>query len=292
MPDWVTHLGTTYLGTRIARVREVQLVLLGSILPDVILPSFVLIDLLHLPVSSEVFAYLLSFQSLIISSLLAAAVSLLHVQPLRCFLLVFCGAAAHFVLDTFETDIDCGLRIFSPFSFRSWSPGWLAPGRTLSTVLLIVSALTLALAVRRRSYLAKVAFKPTRQKLCGALTLTILAFLVPYTIREQVVNHNVHSLAFLANPSAWQEHSVDLCFSEVMSKLPLQVKELDREFELVTTEELDVGQRVSVRGMYRDGKIYPARLQIHAGFFEAWLSVAGLLVFLLFWLPNKLTRSL
>jgi hypothetical protein len=292
MPDWVTHLGTTYLGTRMAGVREVQLVLLGSILPDVILPSFVLIDLWHLPVSLELFAYLLSFHTLAVVLLLAGAVAVLYIQPLRCFLLICCGAAAHFVLDTFETDIDCGLRVFSPFSFRSWSPGWLAPGRTLSTVLLIVSALTLALAVRRRSYLAKVAFRPTRQKLCGALTLTTLAFLVPYTIREQVVNHNVHSLAFLANPSAWQEHSVDLCFSEVISKSPLQVKELDRQFELVTTEALDIGQRVSVRGVYRDGKIYPARLQIHAGFFEAWLSVAGLLVFLLFWLPNKLTRSL
>src|ERR671931_89696 len=118
MPDWVTHIGTAYLGVCIAGVREVQLVLLGAILPDVVLPLFVLIDLWHLPVSLELFAYLLSFHTLTIVLLLAGAVSVLYMQSVRCFLLICCGAATHFILDTFETVIDCGMRVFAPFSFR------------------------------------------------------------------------------------------------------------------------------------------------------------------------------
>ncbi len=46
MPSWVTHLGTAYVGARMARVREVRLVLLGAILPDVTVPIFVVVDCL------------------------------------------------------------------------------------------------------------------------------------------------------------------------------------------------------------------------------------------------------
>jgi hypothetical protein len=291
MPDWVTHIGTAYLGVCIAGVREVQLVLLGAILPDVVLPLFVLIDLWHLPVSLELFAYLLSFHTLTIVLLLAGAVSVLYMQSVRCFLLICCGAATHFILDTFETVIDCGMRVFAPFSFRWWSPGWLAPGRALSGVLLIVSSVALTLAITKRASLPNVTFRATRQRLTGALSFTALALVIPFLIRQQVISHNVHSLSFLSNPSLWQEQSIDLCFSEITSKFPLTVNEMHREFELVTTKPLEVGQHVSLRGWYRDGKIYPVRLQIHRGFSEAWLSLAGLVVFLLLWLPKKPARS-
>jgi len=88
MPDWVTHLGTAYIGARVLRVRGVQLVLLGAILPDVAMPAFVVVDLLHLP-PWNTFTYLAPFQSLTIVSLLAAAIALLHMRPGHCLLLVW-----------------------------------------------------------------------------------------------------------------------------------------------------------------------------------------------------------
>jgi membrane-bound metal-dependent hydrolase YbcI (DUF457 family) len=287
MPDWVSHLGTAYLGARVARVQETQLVLLGAVLPDLLFPIFVVIELCGLPVSPALFAYVAPFHSATVIALLSLAIALLHVHPGRCFLFIGMGATTHFVLDAVATDIDCGMRLLYPFSFRSWSPGWLETGDALSIILLIVSAIVLAFALKQRARLAKVAFRVKPKSVVCAVLLAVLAFLLPLTTQQMVVNHNVHFLAFFANPSAWQERSVDLCFSEVVSTSPVAVKEFGRYFELVTTEDLPVAERVSVRGLFRDGRIYPTRLQIHRGFSEAWLSLAGLLALLALLIPSK-----
>jgi hypothetical protein len=287
MPDWVTHLGTAYIGARVARVREVQLVLLGAILPDVVIPTFVAIDLWHLPVSLNMFAYLIAFHSLTIVSLLAAAIALLHMHASRCFLLIWGGAATHFLLDVLETDIDCGMRVFYPFSFRSWSPGWLATGRNISILLLVVAAVALGLALTQSARLVKLGFQPKRKALWCAVALAAIAFLLPLLTRQTVVDQNVHFLAFFSNPEAWQDRSVELCFSEVISRSPVEIKEFDKQFELVTKENLAVGEHVSVRGVYRDRKIYPTRLYIHRGFSKAWLSLVGLVVLFVLLIPGK-----
>lgn len=283
MPNWVTHLGTAYVGARMARVREVRLVLLGAILPDVTVPAFVVVDWLHLPPRSA-FTYLVPFQSLTVVSLLAAAIALLHRHPGRCFLLVWGGALSHFALDVLETDFDCGMRVFYPFSFRAWSPGWLAPGGTLSLGLLTVSALALIVALRQRTHLTTAGFR--LRNLRFALPLVALAVALPLFTRGTLVAQNVHFLAFLTDPAAWQGQSVELCFSEVISTSPLTVEEFGRRFEVVTKQGLNLGERISMRGVYRDGKIYPTRLYVHRGFSEAWLSLAGLAVLLVIWLRS------
>jgi hypothetical protein len=247
------------------------------------MPTFVVINLWQLPVSENMFAYLLSFQSLTIVALVAAAIALLHVYPSRCFLLLLGGAASHFVLDILETDVDCGMRVFYPFSFSSWSPGWLATGSRLSTVVLIIAAMALAWALKQHGQLTKVVFQAKRNRLCCAGVLIAVAFVFPLVTRQMFVDHNVHSLAFFRNPEAWQNRSVELCFSEVISTSPLAIQEFDKRFELMTTKELAVGQYVSVRGVYGDGKIYPTRLYTHAGFSEAWFSLGGLIVLLAMW---------
>ena len=284
MPDWITHLGTAYVGARVARVSEVQLVLFGAVLPDIMMPAFVVMDLLQLPVSLHAFAYLLPYQSLLIVSLLGAAIAVLHSRPVRCFLLISGGALSHFVLDALETDIDCGLRIFYPFSFDSLSLGWLEGTATLPPPVFWFSAIALAFALRNpANNLPALAFKPTSKKLCYTVSLLALAALIPYMTRQTIVDQNVHALAFLQNPSAWQGRRVDLCFTEVVSAAPVKIKEFERHFELVT-DGLVPGDRVSVRGLYRNGKIYPDRLHVHRGFSEAWLSLAGLAAFFTFWL--------
>lgn len=287
MPDWVSHLGAAYIGARIARVREIQLVLIGAILPDAVMPVFVVIDLWHLPLSRNTFAYLLGFQSLTIVSLLAAALALLNTRPVHCFLLVVGGALTHFALDMLETDIDCGMRMFYPFSYWSWSPGWLAAGGPLSTMLLIVSAIAIAVALSQRARLRPVVIQPKLTNLCVAVGLIALAILLPLTTRQTVVSKNVHSLAFLANPVGWEDRTVDLCFSEVIGISPVSIKELDREFELANTEDLRVGDQVSVRGVYHNRKIYPTRLYLHRGFADAWMSLIGLVALLAILIPRN-----
>lgn len=290
MPDWVSHLGTAYFGARLARVQEAQLVLVGAVLPDLLFPIFVVIELFGLPVSPALFAYVAPFHSATVVSLLSGAVALLHARPAHCFLLIGTGATSHFVLDALATDIDCGIRIFYPFSFYSWSPGWLEAGDAPSIILLIISATLLVFALTQRARLAEVTLRVKPKNIFCAALLTVLAFLLPLTTQQMIVNQNVHFLAFFANPAAWQGRSVDLCFSEVVSTSPVAVMEFGRYFELVTTEDVPVAERVSVRGLFRDGRIYPTRLQIHRGFSEAWLSLAGLVALLALLIPKRSGR--
>jgi len=149
-------------------------------------------------------------------------------------------------------------------------------------MLLVVSALALTVALRQRAHVAKAAFQ--LKNLRFAVPLIALALALPLLTRQMLVAQNVHFLAFFANPAAWEGRSVELCFSEVISTSPAEIEEFDRRFELVTTEDLSLGERVSVRGVYRDGKIYPTRMYIHRGFSEAWLSLIGLAALLAIWL--------
>jgi hypothetical protein len=53
MPDWISHLGAAYIGARLTKVCQIQIVLIGAILPDVVMPVFVAVDLWRLPLSHD-----------------------------------------------------------------------------------------------------------------------------------------------------------------------------------------------------------------------------------------------
>ena len=86
LPDWVTHLGTTYIaaGTagrfspRLARSLEMRYLLLGALLPDVTRFTVILVDILDWP-AVPTFTYLIPFHSLLIVGLLSGAIALLLV---------------------------------------------------------------------------------------------------------------------------------------------------------------------------------------------------------------------
>ena len=286
MPDWVSHIGTAYLGGRFAGIIEIQFVLLGAVLPDVVMPVFVAVDLWHYPLSHYEFAYLLAFQSLFIVSLLAAGLAMLHAYKFRCFLLIFVGALSHFILDVLETDIDCGLRIFYPFSYWSWSPGLLKPGEPLTAALLGISTLAIVFALIQ-SGLKPIHLQLQRRNVSCAVILVSAAIVFPLTTRKTIIVNNVHSLSFLGDPVAWKNRTVDLCFTEVIGSNPVVVRELGTNFELASSDNLTIGEIISVRGVYREGKIYPSRLYKHKGFSDAWISLAGLVALLCLFISGR-----
>ena len=291
MPEWITHLGTAYCGARAAKIPEIQTVLVGAILPDLAVPIFVVADLGRLSLTPEAFAYLLGFQSLTVTALVAGALAQFLAPRSRSFLLLLGVATTHYFLDILETDIDCGMRVFYPFFYGWWSPATFAPGTFASSALFLFSATALATAVYQRHRLGCVRLEAGRANLVFAAGLLGLALLLPATTREAMVRHNVHSLAFLANPTIWQNASVDLCFSQVVSESPAIIEELGRSFELIGVNTLQIGEKVSVRGVYSDGKIQPTHVYHHAGFAEAWSSLIGLGCLALLFDAGRLTVS-
>ncbi|MCB0153701.1 MAG: metal-dependent hydrolase [Anaerolineae bacterium] len=289
MPDWVTHLGTTYIAARtvvtvhpaLTNRLSVRHLLLGAILPDVTRFTIILVDILDWP-AIPVFTYFIPFHSLLIISLLAGAISLLC--PVggqasgRAFGLMMAGAIFHFILDEFDGLIGCGSTIFYPLSFSKLFNGWDDEGH-FATLLLLVSALALGVALTHRRQWPRLTFCLTRWRLGGAVALGLIACLLPLFFQGWMIERNAYYLGFVTDPAAYEGQSVELCFSEVISTSPLTIEEFDRPFVLEDTRSLNQGDWLSVRGVYRQGMIQPTALVVHRSFSDLTVSLVAVVAF-------------
>ncbi|RMG90948.1 MAG: hypothetical protein D6706_18710, partial [Chloroflexi bacterium] len=248
MPDWVTHLGTTYIASRVAcRLRpgpatqvSVRHLLLGALLPDATRFTIILVDVLDWPAVAT-FTYLIPFHSLLIIALLAGAVALLLPAADRssgeAFGLMMAAAAFHFLLDDLEGWVGCGSTTFYPFYFGKPVNGWNSEGN-FATLLLVTSAMALGLALRDRQQWPPLILRLTRPRLAGGLALLLAALLIPLFWRQWMVERNAYYLGFMARPAAFEGQNVELCFSEVIATNPPTIEEFDASFTLQTSEPL------------------------------------------------------
>ncbi len=304
MPDWVTHLGTAYLGARAVRVPGsrkgmVRPLLLGALLPDVTRFSVLLIDFFDWP-AVPTFAYLIPFHSLLIVSLMAGAIALLFQRPWRVFWLIQAGAALHFTLDELEGEIGCGSTTFYPLYFGKPLNLWPTEG-LFAWLLLLGGALGLAAALISRSrwppLATRLASKSGTRTYPYSVLLIGAILLIPWFTREWVVARNAYQLGFFADPQAWEGRSVNLCFSEIVSTDPITVEEFDTRLVLapdgaVAAERpLAVGEWVSLHGVYRDGAIHPTLIVRHSKTSDVLLSGLAGFAFVLLWMPAYGSRS-
>lgn len=291
MPDWVTHLGTTYIAADATRrlnpglVRWIDLryLLLGTLLPDATRFTIILVDVLDWP-AIPTFTYLIPFHSLLIVALLAGAIALLI--PIggsgswQAFGLILVGAAFHFLLDDLEGPIGCGSTTFYPVYFGKPINIWNSEGHT-GTLLLVVSAMALGIAFARRQRPPLLTFRFTRRRVIGAAGLLAAMVLIPLFFRTWMIEQNAYFLGFVTNPVAFEGQSVELCFSEVVNTNPLTIEEFDTSFVVQAPPTYELGEWVSVRGIYRDSAILPTTLIRHQGFSDVMLSLAAAVVFVL-----------
>jgi len=291
LPDWVTHLGTAYVGARAVRVSTLRPLLLGALLPDLTRFSVLLIDFLDWPAVST-FAYLIPFHSLLIVSLLAGAIALLFDRPGRTFWLIEAGSAFHFLLDDVEGRIGCGSTTLYPFYFDKPLNLWDTEG-TFATLLLVVGAMGIGAALVSRSGWPPPALRlrPTGDKrtYLYSVFLVVSAAAIPLLTRGWLVERNAYHLAFFANPRAWEGSQVELCFSEIVSTHPLVVEEFDTRLRLATDEALAAGDWVSLRGVYREGAIHPTLIVRHQKSSDVVLSALAGMAFVVLWLPPLAT---
>jgi hypothetical protein len=306
LPDWVTHLGTTYLAARASRVSPVgprggtiRPLLLGALLPDVTRFSVLLVDFLDWP-AVPTFAYFVPFHSLLIVALLAGAIALPFDRPWRAFWLIEAGAAFHFLLDDLDGKIGCGSTTFYPFYFGRPLNLWSADG-TFAALLLVVGAMGIGAALVSRSGWPRPALRlgswwRKRSYLYSAILL-LLAMVIPLFTREWVVARNAYYLGFFADPPAWEGASVELCFSEIVSADPLVIEEFDTRFRLALGEPTwrgptpVLGDWISLRGVYRDGAIHPTLIVRHSKSSDVVLSLLAGLAFVALWLPPYRAQS-
>jgi hypothetical protein len=289
LPDWVTHLGTTYIAIRTAnrlqsrllRLVDVRHVLLGALLPDTTRFTVVLVDVLDWP-AVPTFTYLIPYHSLLVMGLLSGTIALLfpatNGSSRRAFYLIMTGTAFHFLLDDLEGVVGCGSTTFYPFYFGKPFNGWDNEGN-FASALLVISAIAIGVAVGRRREMPPVAIWLTRQRILGAAALLVVALVLPLFFRQWMIQQNAYYLGFVANPMMFEGQEVELCFSEVIATRPATVEEFDVSFVLQTPALFTEGEWVSVRGIYRNGQIKPTILIRHSEFSDVSLSLIAALAF-------------
>jgi len=302
LPDWVTHLGTTYIAARATRQLkpgladrlDLRYLLLGALLPDATRFTIILVDVLDWP-AIPTFTYLIPFHSLLMVALLAGAIALLiptdGTGSWRAFRLIMAGTALHFLLDDLEGPIGCGSTTFYPFYFGKPINAWNSEGH-VGTLLLVVSAMTLGMIFGRRQPLSLLTFRFTRQRVIGAAALLAAMLIIPLFFRTWMVGQNAYFLGLVTNPTAFEGQTVELCFSEVVNTNPLTIEEFDTSFVMQTSSTYDLGEWVSVRGIYQNNAIWPTTLIRHQGFSDVALSLVAAVVFIVLVFDRRHIKNL
>ena len=300
LPDWVTHLGTTYIAAHatrqlkpgLARWIDWRYLLLGALLPDATRFTIILVDVLDWP-AIPTFTYLIPFHSLLIVVLLAGAIALLiptgGTGSWHAFGLFVAGAALHFLLDDLEGPIGCGSTTFYPLYFGKPINAWNSEGH-VGTLLMVVSAIALGMILGRQQQLPLLTFRFTRRRVIGAVGLLAATLIIPLFFRTWMIEQNAYFLGFVTNPAAFEGQTVELCFSEVVNTNPLTIEEFDTSFVVQAPPTYDLGEWVSVRGIYQDNAIWPTTLIRHQGFSDVTLSLVAAIVFIVLVFDRRYLR--
>lgn len=295
MPDWVTHLGTTYIaaqavsaaqtvsGFRPALIRSgnIRHLLVGALLPDATRFAVILVDILDWP-AIPTFTYLIPFHSLLIVGLVCAALALIFPagseSNRRAFYLLLSGALFHFLLDDLEGLVGCGSTTFYPFYFGKPLNGWAAEGN-FATSLLVLAAIGIGAALVRCRQWPAISIRLSRYRLVGAISLLIVAAVLPLFFQQRMIDQNAYDLGFVTQPLAFEGQSVELCFSEIIATEPVTIEEFDVAFAIQTSEHFVKGDWLSIRGVYQDGHILPTTIVRHRGFSDVTLSLIAACAF-------------
>jgi hypothetical protein len=96
-----------------------------------------------------------------------------------------------------------------------------------------------------------------------------------------MIEQNAYFLGFVTNPAAFEGQNVELCFSEVINVDPLAIEEFDTSFVVQARSTYELGEWVSVRGIYQNGTIRPTLLIRHQSFSDVTLSLVAAVAFIL-----------
>ncbi len=289
MPDWVIHLGTAYAVYRPFTKKDLRWIFLGAILPDVFSRvDSVLMDVFNTEWHKH---YTLGvFHTPFVMCLMALVIALFTDKVIRTWLLVFGASLFHIFMDTCETKMPgYGQLLLYPLSYKTYNLNLFRNGSAIYYILLTVSFGLIIWHIREsRVTESCIRFKritPARLFLAGTLMTVICS--VPYFAWQSFIDRNVGYELFFHHPERFENREITLHFTEVVAVEPVKIKERKYVVELVGTNGLKVGDWVSVRGIYRKGKIFPEEVRAEGGLHKIWFSLLGLVMLPFLWLEPK-----
>ncbi len=286
MPDLLTHFGATYLLFRPLPWIDLRLLFLGALLPDLpwilnrALGKLTALD----PIS--LFAYVIPFSTPLVVLLVAACVALFHQRPLTCFWILGTAGLLNIGLDFLQTrPADAPLLLY-PFSFRQYSLQWFSSGDIISYLAVGGSLVCIAFALRYST-------QPTPFRLKNLGIVVPLMFgicLLPLFTVEDLIAQNVYALGFASQPEKWEGKLVSLEDPVVEPNVVEVSPSHGLRVQVMGDVQLQPGDGVTLRGYYRDGKIYPEMIHRHRRGLRNLFSYTALLIFVAVWfdVPRRL----
>ena len=291
MPDWVVHLGTAYAVYRPFTQKDLRWIFLGAILPDVFARvDSVLTDVFHMAWHKH---YTLAvFHTPFIMCLMALAIALFTDRVIRTWILVFGASLFHIFMDLCETKLPgYGQLLLYPINYKTYRLDFFHYGSAIYYALLVVSFGLILWHVREsriiESHIQLKNVTSGRLILAGILLAVICV--LPYFAWQNFIDHNVGYELFFRHPEKFENQEITLHFSEVISAKPVKIREREYIIEVVGVDGFKVGDWISVRGVYRNGKVFPGEVWLEDGLSKIWFSLFGLVMFPFLWFdPKKL----
>lgn len=299
MPDWILHIGLTHALLRPWRLRglDPRWLLLGAVLPDVVPRIFGMV--LHFvpllrPIGSlRVGLHVGFFHTPFCVLLLCAALVAIARRPRDAALGLGLGSLLHFLMDGCQKYWGSGSSMLFPFDLTpmSWHLTWYDHPWVRAGVWL-AGAYCVGLLLFGRPWPSEPPFRFTRRRgLLGAVLL--LAFLVvPQLGVDRALEMGLGNAWISTAPERLEGQPIDVSVTDI-EEVGEGTVSIDRADTLIEVDwtgmpAVEVGDFVSIRGVYRDGRIEAHRVFVHDYRFKVLASLCGGVLLVLVWLPSLL----
>jgi len=288
MPNWVVHLGLTFVLFKVIpiRLKDFRLVLIGSVLPDVAALAYVFVlDVLRLPTMYQEFVvwYFQPWHTPFMAFFYSWALALLFGgNKIKNFLLIYSATLVHFLLDATQIHVGYWQLLGYPFSFANLNFNLFYVSSPIYLVLTFLSfgLLVWAFVIQNEKIQFEFKFAPI------SFILLVFVFLFPFATKGEFYKNNYHYLQFFSNQSSFEGKPIEVSVAKVVNLNPLQCLELGKKLtlEYKGDSSIKVGDDISFKGIYHKGIIKITFLKHHTGYRnKVIMSLLGL-VFLFFFI--------
>ena len=283
MPDMLFHLSFALLIGVIFKIKNWKLLVTGALLPDF---SRILLTLLNITGFNEVKTYLIlePLHTPFICLLLSLSISLLFNNVLKNFLVVYLGVFTHFVLDTMQFAGSFGNLLLYPFLYKQYSLNLFYAGKIIFPIIGIVMLIISLYYLKEKNYL--VLNKKFYFSIIPFLLVLVLIFFTPKILQQ----NNVHSTDFITSPEKYENKEISLYNSKIIFLDPLILNEMGKSFIIEINQKLDLNSKVTIKGIYKNNKIYINNIFFH-NYNKEIFSILGILTYLFLLIKDKLSLS-
>jgi len=278
MPDWIIHLAFAYLTAKLFKIREIFLILLGALIPDI---SRIVSTMELAHIAPNIYYSLMApLHSPFLVIIIAIAISLLFKNPLKSFSYIILGSFTHFLLDQIQKNYYVGKPLLYPLSYKPFqSLGLFWPDSTFAVILMIIGFFILLYAIfDKKKKTIKFTFKKIH---------LVIIFLLIYIITPLITFNNFSATNDYTNQfENGKEKEIYFSYSYIKSENPLIIEEMGYEFEIINEIDVVKGNWISAIAEKIDDKVYIKEFHKHNRYLKVISSLIGLMMFFIIFLKN------